>query len=195
MLLHSNKKVILNNANRHRRLNNILAANAADRTDAKLSDRIAIFQDQIKNKFLDRIPLKLSCNIGKVNQYIKLKTKFTLMLETEMKNLFGTNANNAANLDAEIIFTDAPFIQYQQIKLDNNFRTYLESSLLLENNLRTRIQNIAYQKSYEIDTGSQFRVVDSRGNNKQSDQHTSVYVNYNLEPATRKIKSIELLLI
>ena len=167
MLLHSNKKVNLNNANKHRRLDNILAGNAADRTDAKLSDRIAIFQDQIKNKFLDRIPLKLSCNIGKVNQYIKLKTKFTLMLETEMKNLFGTNVNNASNLDAEIIFTDAPFIQYQQIKLDNNFRTYLESSLLLENNLRTRIQNIPYQQSYEIDTGSQFRVVDSRGTNKQ----------------------------
>ena len=41
LLLYSNKKVILNNANRDRKLNNTLAANAADRTDANLSNRIA----------------------------------------------------------------------------------------------------------------------------------------------------------
>ena len=142
MLLYSNKKVTLNNANRHRGLNNTLAANAADRTDASLSDRIAKFQVQIKNKFVYRIPPKFLCNIGKINQCIKLKTKFTLMLETELKKLFGTNPNDVTNLDAEIIFTDAPFIQYEQIKLNNNFIAYSESSLLLENNLRTGINPI-----------------------------------------------------
>ena len=40
LLLCNNKKVILNNTNRDRRLNNTLTANAADRTDANLSDRI-----------------------------------------------------------------------------------------------------------------------------------------------------------
>ena len=40
LLLYNNKKVILNNTNRDRRLNNTLTANAADRTDANLSDRI-----------------------------------------------------------------------------------------------------------------------------------------------------------
>ena len=45
LLLHSNKKVILSNTNIDRRLNNTLAANASDRTDTNLSDRIAKFQD------------------------------------------------------------------------------------------------------------------------------------------------------
>ena len=56
-----------------------------------------------------------------------------LMPGTEMKKLFETS------LDAEIFFTNMVFIQYEQIKLDNNFRTYLESSLLSENVLRTGI--------------------------------------------------------
>ena len=48
--MYSNKKVILNNANRDRKLNNTLAANATDRTDANLSDRIANLWDQKKKK-------------------------------------------------------------------------------------------------------------------------------------------------
>ena len=112
-LLYSKKEKVLNNANRDRRLNNTLAANAADRTDANLSNRIPKFQDQIKNNFAYRIPLKFLCYIAKVNQCIKIKfdTKFMLMLKTEMKKLFETNANNVANLGAEIIFTDVLFIQ------------------------------------------------------------------------------------
>ena len=50
-----------------------------------------------------------------------------------MQKLFKTHENNAnfpRGVDAEIIFTDAPYIQYEQIKLDNNFRTYLESTLM-----------------------------------------------------------------
>ena len=87
-----------------------------------------------------RIPFKFLCNIGKVNQCIKFNNKFTLIPETEMKKIFETNASNVANLDAEIFFTNVVFIQYEQIKLDSNFRTYLESSLLSENILRTGIR-------------------------------------------------------
>ena len=36
-----------------------------------------------------------------------------LMLETEMEILFETNANNVTYLNAKIILTDVPFIQYE----------------------------------------------------------------------------------
>ena len=112
--MYNNKKVILNNANRDRKLNNTLAANATDRTDVNLSNRIANLWDQKKKKrFVYRIPLKFLSNICNYNQCNKFNTKFMLMLETEMEILFETNANNVTYLNAKIIFTDVPFIQYE----------------------------------------------------------------------------------
>ena len=53
----------------------------------------------------------------------------------DMQRLFQTNINQAANvlprtIDAEIILTSAPFIMYEQLKLDDNYRTYLEGVLM-----------------------------------------------------------------
>ena len=48
-----------------------------------------------------------------------------------MNNLFETNANNASHpptFDADIIFTLAPYLQYEQIELDPYFRAYIEST-------------------------------------------------------------------
>lgn len=58
-----------------------------------------------------------------------------------MQQLFETNINRAAdalpgNVDAEIIITSAPYILYEQFKLDDNFRTYLEGVMLSEYVLR-----------------------------------------------------------
>ena len=86
-----------------------------------------------------------------VNQYFKFNTKFTLIVEKEMQKLFKVNVNNAnflTGVDAEIIFTDAPSIQNEQIKLDNDSRTHLESTLISENVERTRIKPMPYQKKY-----------------------------------------------
>ena len=43
---------------------------------------------------------------------------------------------NAAipEVDAEIIFTSAPFVQYKQILLDKNFRQYLDTIMLSKKN-------------------------------------------------------------
>ena len=65
-------------------------------------------------------------------------------------------------VDAEIIFYSAPYNQYEQSQLSNNFRTYLETALILERELRTGIKPMPYQKSYEINTGAQSFVVDFR---------------------------------
>ena len=52
-----------------------------------------------------------------------------------MQRLFQANINQAANVlpratDAEIVLTSAPFIMYEQLKLDGNYRTYLEGVLI-----------------------------------------------------------------
>ena len=86
-----------------------------------------------------------------LNQYFKFNTKFTLIVEKEMQKLFKANVNNAnflTGVDAEIIFTDAPSIQNEQIKLDNDSRTHLESILISENVERMRIKPTPYQKKY-----------------------------------------------
>ena len=54
-----------------------------------------------------------------------------------MKGLFELKELLATNLalpspDAKIVFTKAPFIQYEQLLLDKNFRQYLETIMVSE---------------------------------------------------------------
>ena len=105
---------------------------------------------------------------------------------------------------AEIIFTSAPYILFQQFQLDNNFCTHLETMLISNRALRTGIKPTPHQKSYEKNTGFQSFVVHCRGANKQifllsislvydkSDQHNTMFDSYNIEVATNKIRSITL---
>ena len=126
-----------------------------------------------------------------------------------MQKFFETNINQAADalsrtVDADIVFTSAPYIMYEQFKLDDNFRTYLERVKLSEHVLRTGIKPMSYQKSFELITGTESRIVYFQGSNKQfsflsislvydkSDQHRSIYDSYNAELASTKIKSIKL---
>ena len=71
-----------------------------------------------------RVSLKYFTDIRKINFPLKIDFKFKLHLETEMKKLFESRKvlNGAATVDpdAKIIFTKAPFIQYEQQVLDNN---------------------------------------------------------------------------
>ena len=72
------------------------SATAPNRTDENLTDRITKFQNQLKNEYVYRIPLKYLCDLGLVNQCYKFKTKcFTL--ETDMERLFETNINQIAD--------------------------------------------------------------------------------------------------
>ena len=201
-LLYCRDKVILGRG-RDSRQNNTTAANAPKRTDANLTKRIDKVQDQLKNEYVYRIPLKFLCNLGLVNQCIKFNIKFTLMLETEINKLFETNAQNAnppVNADAEIIMTSAPYIQYEQIELDSTFRAYLENTLIFQTYLRAGIQKTPFQRIFEINIGRQSHAVDFRGANKQfsfvsislvydkSDKHRTLYDSYNIELASTKIK-------
>ena len=58
-----------------------------------------------------------------------------------MGNLFESRKPLAANTalpdpDAEIIYTRAPFVQYEQILLDKNFRQHLETIMVSKKILR-----------------------------------------------------------
>ena len=75
--------------------------------------------------------LRYFWDIGKVNFPTKIDYRIKLFLETNMNKLFESRKLLAAGIDipaadAQIIFTRAPFIQYEQILLGKNFRQYLK---------------------------------------------------------------------
>ena len=142
-----------------------------------------------------------------MNQCFNFNPKFTLTLETEVRKPLETNLNSnnlPTSVDAEIINNLVPYIQYEQIELDDNFRTYLECTLISKHVFRTGTKTTPYQKTYKIVRGTQSHVVDFRGSNKQFsflkislvcdkiDQHKSIYDSYNVEIASTKIKSLKL---
>ena len=127
-----------------------------------------------------------------------------------MQRLFESKTNQAAgaglsnNVDAKIILDSAPYIRYYQFDLDDNFRFYLEGAMISENSLRTGLQKLPLQKSYEMTIGSQSRTATFNNTFKQfsfieislvydrSDQHLSIYDSYNTEAAATQIKLIKL---
>ena len=87
-----------------------------------------------------------------------------------MNKLFKTNLKKTtipSEPDAEIIFNLTPYLQYQQIVLNDNYRTYLETTMISEHALRTGIKETPYQKLCELNTGIQSFIVDFRGADKQ----------------------------
>ena len=94
-------------------------------------------------------------------------------------------------------------IQYEQLTLDTNFRQYLETTLFSAKVLPMGVQKTPYQKTYELQAGSQDFTVDFQGANRQfdwieislvydkSNKHLTAYDNYNAECATKFIKSLE----
>ena len=61
------------------------------------SEREAKFRNQLKDKYVYRIPLKYICDIGKINFPTKIDMKIRLTLETDMKKLFESDKNYMGN--------------------------------------------------------------------------------------------------
>ena len=101
--------------------------------------------------------------MGLVSQPVKFNTKWPLTFETNYQRLFETNANQANDAPPDsvdaIILTSTLHILYEQFKLDNNYRTYLEGIMISNNDLKTEIQPTPYQESYEMVHRSQSRTV------------------------------------
>ena len=104
-------------------------------TDINIEERISLFQNQIKNEHVYRIPLRYFSDIGKINFPTKIDYRIKLFLETKMERLFESRkvlalTASISNVDAEIIFTKASFTQYEQTLLDKNFRQHLETIMV-----------------------------------------------------------------
>ena len=123
-----------------------------------------------------------------------------------MKKLFESTIviTGAASVDreAKTIFTRVPFIQYEQLLLDNSFKQCLETIVVFKNMLGLRTQKSSIQKSYKINVGADTLEIDFLRSNRQfdwlefslmyekSDQHATVYNSYNFELAAKTIKSL-----
>ena len=123
-LLYSKIKVVIFGNDNDRHAHYTTNATAGNRTDENLTERIEKFQDQSKEEHVYRIPLKDLCDLGLVNQCFKFNAKYILTLETDMQKLFETNRNQTADALPRTVNADtsAPYIMYEQFKLDNNFR-------------------------------------------------------------------------
>ena len=64
----------------------------------------------------------------------------------ESRKALATNAK-IPSADVEMIFTRAPFIQYEQILLDKNFRQHLETIMVSKKILRMGAQKTPIQKT------------------------------------------------
>ena len=133
---HSKQLVYFNRTTLERRTFNSTTAN--DITDLNINERIAKFQNQLKNEFVYRIPLRYFTGIGKISFPLKIDFRIKFHLETDMKKLFDFKQKVTAigAPDAKIIFTKAPFLQCEQFLLDKNFRQYLETIMVPPKKLR-----------------------------------------------------------
>ena len=110
-----------------------------------IDETISLFHSQLENEFVYRIPLRYFSDIGKINFPTKIDYRIKLFLETNMGQLFESRKVIASTAtideaDAEIIFTRAPFIQYEQILLEKNFRQHLETIMVSKKVLRMGAQ-------------------------------------------------------
>ena len=134
-LLYSKKPIIIkgNAANTIAdRRNHIHAAARNSNTDANIEDRIAKFNkdDALSKKKVYRIPLKYLVDIGFVNLPTAFNVKFVFHLEKTLARLFESRAKSANTtagaaaplpttaLDANVYFHAIPYLQYEQIKLN-----------------------------------------------------------------------------
>ena len=197
------KKAVIDPAKSDRRSHN--NNDATKRTDDNIEDREDKFAVQTDSKYVYKIPLKYFCDLDKINFPTKIDLKICCTLETEMKRLFESKKKftTIGAPDPQIVFLKAPFLQYEQILLTKNFRQHLETIMLSSKVLRMGIQKTAYQKTYELQTGSQEFTVDFKGCERQldwleisliydkSDKHLTIYDSYNAKYVAKMIKKYQ----
>ena len=85
--------------------------------------------------------MKFLVDLGLVNFPIKFDRKFVFTLEQNLSRFFDSLKKVAAvsyDSDAQIIFHAALYTHYQELKLTDNFRKYLEALLLSKHVLRRK---------------------------------------------------------
>ena len=84
-MLYSKQRVYYNKTTIDRRTQNSAALN--NKTDLNINKRITKFQNELKNEFVYRIPLRYFTDLGKVNLPLKIDFRIKCHLETGMKKL------------------------------------------------------------------------------------------------------------
>ena len=209
-LLYLKKKVKLPAGEDKRDTHTAAGEDANNRTDNNINERIQKFQNQLKNTYWYRVPLKYIADIGQVNTPIKFNTKWRITFETDLQKLFESKTDRGAagglpdNVDAKKILESTPYLLYYQFELEDTFRTYLESTMISNQVLRTGIFLTSPQKSYELVVGAQSKTFTFQNVFKQSaflefslifdrsDQHLNMFDSYNAEVAATQIKPIKL---
>ena len=124
-------------------------------TDLNIKDRISKIKNLLKNENIYGIPLTHFTDLGKINFPTNIDYTIKCHLETEIKKLFEsrkvlTPGSALPTPDVKIIFTQAPFVQYEQILLDKNFRQYLETiTVSKKKNLRMVSSKNTHAKSIQ----------------------------------------------
>ena len=220
-LLYSKKKVIIkgNAANSlNDRRNQAVGAARNSNTDDNIADRMATFNNDnaLSVARVYRIHLRYLVDVGLMNFPTAFNVKFTFNLEQNRNRLYKTNGA-AANLangnpgpvptahpDADVYFYNTPYIQYEQIKLNDTFNKHVTKALQSKRVLRTGIKPTPFQKTFEINVGAPPHIVEFKGTNKQfsfveislvydkSEQHNTIYDSYNAEVAATQISSVQL---
>ena len=173
------KRVIIkgNTANTlNDRRNHIATAANNSEKDENIDDRIAKFNanNALQNVKTYKIPLRYLVDLGLVNLPTSFDTKLIFNLEQKLSKRFESKAklaNKAGGGAADLPTTDPDanirYIQYELVKLNDTFDAYLRKALQSKRVLRTGIKPTPYQKSYEVNVGTQTNVVEFKGVNKQ----------------------------
>ena len=95
----------------------------------------------LNTEWVIRIEAKYRKYGPEITPYLNTFHTVIFTLENNLNKLFEWNVkvNPTPEPNAEIIFNRMHYITFQQIKLDENFEVYLNSSLRSKNYLRTRI--------------------------------------------------------
>ena len=219
-LLYSNKKVIIkgNAANTlNDRRNHIAAVANNSETDDNINDGIEKFNENndLSKVKVYRIPLRSLIDLGLVNLPTAFDVKLVFNLEQNLRRLFESKAklanvgDAAAALpttepDANVYWHTIPYMQYEQVKLNDTLNKYIVKALQRKRVLRTGIKPTPFQKSFEVIVGTQSHVVEFKGLNKKFsfleislvydkvEQHNNVYDSYNAELAATYVTSVQL---
>ena len=202
-MLYSNKPVYLEkDADRRPHNEN----SDAKRTDPNLTYHLAQHKNCIFQKHIYRIPLSLICDFGLVNFSFKTDIRIIFTPERNMNKLFESNKKVTAipdNPDALIQFYDRPYVSYQEKNLTKGTDLYFTGILRSETALRQGVLPSPYQQLFEVNTGTQSFTCTFKGAQRQFDwleisvvygksfQHTTIYDSYDLELASKLIKTIK----
>ena len=165
-LLYSKNKVIIKgnatNTLNDRRNHIAAAANDSEKVD-NIDNRIAKFNENsaLSKIKVFRIPLRYLVDLGIVNLPTAFDVKLIFNLEQNLRKLFESKAKlpnvgtAAAALpttepDANVYWHTIPYIQYEQVKLNDTFNKYIVKAVQSKRVLRTGIKPTPFQKSFEV---------------------------------------------